>query len=62
MVDLVDAVMEDTAGTWSQLLRRPLSADHARCCSGMRSSPRCGFAQSAAGPFYCPATARSISI
>jgi len=54
MVDFVDAVMEDTQRTWSQLLAgryQPTTAVLFR----EATSSTCGFAQSAVGPFYCPA-------
>jgi predicted metalloprotease len=54
MVDFVAAVMRDAQDTWRQLLggryqetRTTLFRD------GVESA--CGFAQSASGPFYCPA-------
>jgi predicted metalloprotease len=54
LVDFVDAVMADTQETWGQLLGsryRPTKARLFR--EGVQSG--CGFAQSASGPFYCPA-------
>jgi predicted metalloprotease len=53
MVDFVDAVMADTQGTWGQLMQgyQPTTAVLFR--SAVEST--CGFAQSAVGPFYCPA-------
>ena len=52
---MVDAVMDDAQSTWQQILGGPVSAHDARCCSAMRYQSGCGFAQSATGPFYCPA-------
>jgi hypothetical protein len=54
MVDFVDAVMQDTQRTWSELLAgryQPTTAVLFR----EATSSTCGFAQSAVGPFYCPA-------
>lgn len=53
MVDMVDAVMEDTQETWSQLLGGRYQATRAVLFRGAVQST-CGFAQSAVGPFYCP--------
>lgn len=53
-VDMVDAVMGDAQSTWQQLLGgryRPTTAVLFR--DSIQSA--CGFAQSATGPFYCPA-------
>ena len=53
-VDMVDAVMEDAQRTWQQVLGsryRPTTAVLFR--DAYQSG--CGFAQSATGPFYCPA-------
>ncbi len=53
-VDMVDAVMGDAQSTWEQLLGgryRPTTAVLFR--DSIQSA--CGFAQSATGPFYCPA-------
>jgi predicted metalloprotease len=52
--DMVDAVMGDAQSTWQQLLGaryRPTTAVLFR--DSIQSA--CGFAQSATGPFYCPA-------
>ncbi len=54
MVDFVDAVMADTQSTWGELLRgryQPTTAVLFR----EATNSTCGFAQSAVGPFYCPA-------
>jgi predicted metalloprotease len=54
LVDMVDAVMGDAQRTWSELLGgryQPTTAVLFR--DGIQSA--CGFAQSATGPFYCPA-------
>ena len=54
LVDLVDAVMADSETAWRDLLGgryQPTSAVLFR--DAIQSA--CGFAQSATGPFYCPA-------
>jgi hypothetical protein len=53
LVDFVDAVMADAQGTWQQLVEgyEPTRAVLFR--DAIQSA--CGFAQSATGPFYCPA-------
>jgi predicted metalloprotease len=54
VVDMVDAVMDDAQATWQQILGsryRPTTAVLFR--DAYQSA--CGFAQSATGPFYCPA-------
>lgn len=53
-VDMVDAVMADAQATWQQVLGnrfRPTTAVLFRDAT----QSACGFAQSATGPFYCPA-------
>jgi predicted metalloprotease len=53
-VDMVDAVMADAHSTWSDLLGgryQPTTAVLFR----EATNSNCGFAQSAVGPFYCPA-------
>jgi hypothetical protein len=53
-VDMVDAVMADAQSTWQQVLGnrfRPTTAVLFRDAT----QSACGFAQSATGPFYCPA-------
>ncbi len=54
LVDLVDAVMEDTQDTWRRLLDDRFQPTHARLFRDAIQSA-CGFAESASGPFYCPA-------
>ena len=54
MVDMVDAVVQDTQETWSQLLGGRYQPTRAVLFRGAVQST-CGFAQSAVGPFYCPA-------
>jgi uncharacterized protein len=52
--DMVDAVMADAQATWQQVLGnrfRPTTAVLFRDAT----QSGCGFAQSATGPFYCPA-------
>jgi uncharacterized protein len=54
LVDFVDAVMADTQQTWGELLGDRYQPTKARLFrDGVQSA--CGFAQSASGPFYCPA-------
>jgi predicted metalloprotease len=53
-VDMVDAVMDDGQDTWRQLLGGKYQATKAVLFRDAISSA-CGFAQSATGPFYCPA-------
>ena len=54
MVDMVDAVMEDTQQTWAQLLGGGYQRTRAVLFrDGVQST--CGMAESAVGPFYCPA-------
>ena len=51
---MVDAVMDDAQATWQQILGgryQPTTAVLFR--DAIQSG--CGFAQSATGPFYCPA-------
>ena len=54
MVDMVDAVMEDTQETWGKLLEGRYQPTRAVLFRDAVQST-CGFAQSAVGPFYCPA-------
>ncbi len=54
MVDFVDAVMEDAQDTWSDLLGGRYQETRAVLFRDAVDST-CGFAQSATGPFYCPA-------
>jgi predicted metalloprotease len=54
LVDFVDAVMADTQQTWGELLGNRYQPTKARLFrDGVQSA--CGFAQSASGPFFCPA-------
>ena len=53
LVDMVDAVMEDSQQTWEQLLQGRYQRTRAVLFRGAVEST-CGFAQSAVGPFYCP--------
>jgi uncharacterized protein len=57
MVDMVDAVMEDTQQTWERLLAGRYERTRAVLFRDAVQS-NCGFAQSAVGPFYCPADRR----
>ena len=57
MVDMVDAVMGDAQNTWSQLLGARYQETRAVLFRDAIDSA-CGFAQSATGPFYCPADRR----
>ena len=56
-VDMVDAVMEDTQQTWERLLSGRYERTRAVLFRDAVQS-HCGFAQSAVGPFYCPADRR----
>jgi len=57
MVDFVDAVMEDAQGLWAGLLGDRYRRTTTRLFRDSIESG-CGFAQSATGPFYCPADQR----
>lgn len=53
----VSTVLADTEDTWNRIFREQLGADYQEpklvlFSSAIRSA--CGYAQSAAGPFYCP--------
>ena len=54
LVDMVDAVMDDAQETWRQLLGGRYQDTKAVLFRDAINSA-CGFAQSATGPFYCPA-------
>ena len=54
MVDMVDAVMDDGQDTWARLLGGRYRETRAVLFRDAINSA-CGFAQSATGPFYCPA-------
>lgn len=54
MVDFVDAVSKDAQDTWSQLLGNRYQRTVVTLFRDAVDSG-CGFAQSATGPFYCPA-------
>src|ERR1700752_5302156 len=54
LVDFVDAVMKDAQETWQDKLRGRYQPTRAVIFRDAIQS-RCGFAQSATGPFYCPA-------
>ena len=54
MVDMVDAVVDDAQETWKRLLRGRYEETRAVLFRDAIDSA-CGFAQSATGPFYCPA-------
>lgn len=53
LVDFVGAVMEDSQRTWQQLMPGQYQETRAVLFREAVDS-RCGFAQSAVGPFYCP--------
>ena len=53
LVDFVSFVLDDAQGTWSKLLRDYRNAKLVLFRDGIRSA--CGSAESAMGPFYCPA-------
>ncbi|HVN36559.1 MAG TPA: neutral zinc metallopeptidase [Myxococcota bacterium] len=52
LVDFVSFVLDDTQATWSRLL--PGYTDAQLVLFRNAVDTGCGFAQSAAGPFYCP--------
>jgi predicted metalloprotease len=52
--EFVGAVMDDTQATWRELLGDRYQPTKARLFRDAIQSA-CGFAQSASGPFYCPA-------
>ena len=54
LVDMVDNVMEDAQSVWSDLLDGRYQETKAVLFRDAINSA-CGFAQSATGPFYCPA-------
>jgi len=54
VVDFVDAVMGDAQATWKQFLGDRYQPTRVRLFRDVTPSA-CGFAQSASGPFYCPA-------
>jgi uncharacterized protein len=54
LVDMVEAVMDDAQNTWQQLLGGRYQETKAVLFRDVINSA-CGFAQSATGPFYCPA-------
>jgi hypothetical protein len=54
MVDFVDAVARDAQGTWSEALGPDYQETRVVLFRDAVQS-NCGFAQSATGPFYCPA-------
>jgi predicted metalloprotease len=54
LVDMVDAVMDDAQDTWRQLLGGRYQETRAVLFRDAINSA-CGLAQSATGPFYCPA-------
>jgi predicted metalloprotease len=54
LLDMVGAVMKDTQETWSRLLPNRYQETRAVIFRDAIDSA-CGFAQSATGPFYCPA-------
>jgi uncharacterized protein len=57
LVDFVDAVMRDAQATWTELLPGEYQETRAVLFRDAIDSA-CGFAQSATGPFYCPADRR----
>ncbi len=54
LVDFVDAVMGDAQATWEQLLGERYQPTRVRLFRDVIQSA-CGTAESATGPFYCPA-------
>jgi uncharacterized protein len=57
LVDMVDAVLEDGQQMWARLLGARYEVTRAVLFRDAVDSA-CGFAQSATGPFYCPADRR----
>jgi uncharacterized protein len=53
-VDMVDAVMADTQSAWEEMMNGRYQRTTAVLFRDATSSG-CGYAQSAVGPFYCPA-------
>lgn len=56
--DFVKAVLGDTEDTWSRVFKQQLQATYQPpklVLFSSRVNSACGFAQAAAGPFYCPA-------
>jgi predicted metalloprotease len=54
-VDFVDAVMGDAQSTWQELLGPRYRRTTVRLFRDAVQTTGCGFAESASGPFYCPA-------
>jgi predicted metalloprotease len=54
-VDFVDAVMEDAQSTWQELLGQRYRPTKVRLFRDAVPDTGCGYAESASGPFYCPA-------
>ena len=52
LVDFVSFVLDDTQATWSKLIQGYTDAQLVLFRNAVDTG--CGFAQSAAGPFYCP--------
>jgi len=57
LYDMVDNVVEDAHSTWRELLGERFQETRVRLFRDAIDSA-CGFAQSATGPFYCPADRR----
>jgi len=57
LVDFVGAVLDDSQRTWRELIGDRYQETRARLFRDSIQSA-CGFAQSATGPFYCPADHR----
>ncbi len=58
LADFVSVVLADTEDTWNTLFQQQLNADYPEPTLVMFTGEvrsACGFAQSAMGPFYCPA-------
>ena len=58
-VDFVKAVLGDTEDVWQDLFRKmgkEYRTPSLRLFTGQTDSQGCGFASSAVGPFYCPAS------
>jgi predicted metalloprotease len=54
-VDFVDAVMGDAQSTWQELLGPRYRITKVRLFRDAIPDTGCGYAESASGPFYCPA-------
>jgi len=60
LVSFVSFVLDDAQGVWQQLLPRYRPAKLVLFRNAIQSA--CGFAESATGPFYCPADEKYIDL